>query len=229
VRAVQATIRERVRGVADRLVFLSADRLRRLRWLDARLPWGIGRRLLGRLELLAAGLEVLQGVPNEAALKLAYWRSASSTCPASRDPSRDGVGLLWYSPLVPMIPTAARQAVCLVRDVCPRHGIEPIITFSTVAEGCFDSTVPLLFDVTDAEQVRRASACYEELFERGTALGFVPYRVGVGQMHLLTRRAGPAAALGARLQRALDPHGLLSPGRYVASDPPVSNLPGKVG
>jgi hypothetical protein len=74
--------------------------------------------------------------------------------------------------------------------------------------------VPLLFDRSNAQSERNAVRCFEELYDEGRTLGFMPYRIGAQFMpRLASAGAGVAPVIGS-LKRALDPHGVLAPGRY---------------
>ncbi|MCK6491195.1 MAG: hypothetical protein L6R48_23335, partial [Planctomycetes bacterium] len=53
------------------------------------------------------------------------------------------------------------------------------------------------------------------LRDQGCARGWVPYRVGTDDQAWLAERLGPAWSLVGRLKEALDPHGLIAPGRYA--------------
>jgi hypothetical protein len=56
--------------------------------------------------------------------------------------------------------------------------------------------------------------CFEELFEEGLALGFVPYRIGSQFMNALARHRGRVGPLMQSVKSALDPTLVLAPGRY---------------
>ena len=130
------------------------------------------------------------------------------------NPARDGCGLIWYSPLVPMASASVRRYVTMVHKVCSRHGIEPLITLTSLSDRCFDSSVPLLFDRSDANATRRAHACYLALLEAGKNAGFLPYRIGIQAMDWLVRPGLPYWDLVATIKSAIDPQGIISPGRY---------------
>lgn len=213
VAAAQKEIRAALAGVASRLLFLSQDNantlLRVARWI----PGSAGQRLSSTAGTLARSLELVLGRPNETALPLAYWRSpAGGSTP--RNPARDGCGLIWYAPLVPMRGPGARAYVDFVTTVTRRHGIEPLLTFTSLSDKLFDSTVPLLFDRTDPSAVAAAQACYEELIAGGRERGWFPYRVAIGAMPGLAALTNESSSLHARLRRELDPDDLLAPGRY---------------
>lgn len=214
VAAAQREIRAALGGVASRLMFLSPAQASRLSTLAGWIPGAIGRRLGGTADMIAKSLALVDGRPNETALPLVYWRNRNAPLGAWRDPSRDGCGLIWFAPLVPMRPAGVRAYVDLVGAVTRAHRIEPLITLTSISDKLFDSTVPLIFDRGDAAQVAAAGACYDDLLERGRRLGVFPYRVGINAMATLSRLQGEAGAFQARLRRDLDPDSLIAPGRY---------------
>ena len=160
------------------------------------------------------------GVPNETALPLAYWKHRDPPAPgADLDPAGDGCGLIWYAPLVDAHAERVRKYVDLAVRVTAAYGMEPLLTLSSLSERCFGSTLPLLFDARSPEEARRAAQCHEALLAHGKDCGFVPYRVGVQDMDWLVRQAPEHWRLVARLKQALDPGGIIAPGRYAAHSP----------
>jgi len=214
VRAAQREIKSRLKGLASRLMFVTPQRAQTLHALSKLLPGKLGNRLQALSGTLRQSLDLVSGRPNETALPLAYWRSRSVQAGTPRNPAADGCGLLWYAPLVPMDAAAARNYVELVRETTARHGMEPLITFTTLGDRLFDSTVPILFDEREPGARARAWACYEELLERGRERGFFPYRLPVDAMPHLRRLAPQATAFNDRLARAIDPQRRLAPDRY---------------
>lgn len=214
VKAAQKEIRAALKGVASRLLFLSQDNANTLLALARWLPGPAGRRLSSTASTLANSMELVLGRPNETALPLAYWRNRRAPGAGPRDPARDGCGLIWYAPLVPMRGEGARAYVEMVREITRRHGIEPLLTFTSLSDKLFDSTVPLLFDRDAPAAVAAAQACYKELIVAGRERGWFPYRVGVDAMPEVTGLLKDAERLHARLRHALDPQDLLAPGRY---------------
>lgn len=214
VAAAQKEIKRALAGVGTRMLFLSPGNARTLAKLAKLLPGGAGQRLGSTAATLAKSLDLVAGRPNETALPLAYWRNPGKQPDDGRDPGRDGCGLLWYAPLVPMRPQYARAYVNLVTRVAKKHGMEPLLTFTSVNERLFDSTVPLLFDRNQPEAVARAHACYKELLEEGRKIGVFPYRVGIDTMAAIKVNQTHSLAFHARLKQALDPGNLVAPGRY---------------
>lgn len=219
VRAVRRRLRQLLKPSTTRLVFVTEHNLTRIETLTRFAPKRMTRRVGKLAQTLRSTLDILRGRPNEVALELAYWRSGTRPPPGQPlNPARDGCGLIWYAPLVPMQAEAVAQYLRMVEDTCPRYGLNPLVTLTSLNARCFDSTVPLLFDRDDPTAVARAQACYNKLIERGTQAGFVPYRLTNDAMGRLNREAPVFSAITARLKTALDPEHMIAPGRYV-SDP----------
>jgi 4-cresol dehydrogenase (hydroxylating) len=219
VAAARRTVREALGREVGRISFVGA----RGAALLAR-----GARLLGRAsglatlaERIGGSLRILQGHPDGVALPLAYWRLARTVrASGALDPARDGCGLIWYAPLVPAQPDLVPRYVSATERQCRAHGIEPLITLSSLSDRCFDSSVPLLFDPAQAGAAERAHRCYDALLREGLALGVAPYRVHVGAMQAIVRADTPYWRAVGAIKRALDPLGIVAPGRYAPIEKP---------
>ena len=214
VEAAQKEMKSALGEIATRMMFITPERSKQLERLTKLVPGKWGQGLQGMTATLAKSLELVSGRPNETALPLAYWRGANLQVGEIKNPGRDGCGLIWYAPLVPMRPADLRAYVSMVKEIAPRHGLEPLITLTTLSDKLFDSTVPLLFDRSDVTAVKSAKACYEELFVTGRAKGWFPYRIAVDSMANLSALQSDSKIFHQRLRKDLDPHDLLSPGRY---------------
>lgn len=215
VKAVRAQIRKRLRGIGRRMLFMSPSAVGRYQRLLRALPGTIGGPLRRQLSKVDLTLRVLAGEPNELALPLAYWR-AGVAVPQDRalDPARDGCGLLWHAPLVPMVPERVRAYTALTERLCAEHGIEPLITLTSLSHRCFDSTVPILFNRSEPTQEQRAHACRAALLDACLAEGFVPYRIAADQMAAVIDPQQPYWRLVRSIKNAVDPAELIAPGRY---------------
>jgi len=214
VAAARPIIKRLLKPIAARLVFLTPGLVSRLNYWVAKLPIVRHQPIAHTLATLANSLRLFAGQPSEIALPLAYWRSGQRP-PAGQpmNPARDGCGLIWYSPLVPLQPAAVRAYTTMVERICREHRIEPLITLTSVSDRCFDSTVPILFDRADPVATEQAHACYHTLFAAGQQLGCVPYRLGVQSMPTLNEQNAVPELLK-RLKQAVDPQGIIAPGRY---------------
>ncbi|MGE0861748.1 MAG: FAD-binding oxidoreductase [Gammaproteobacteria bacterium] len=215
VAGAKAAVAHCLKPLVKRLVFVSGERLRPAKALVEAVPLLARGRLGNIVTTLDKTLRLLDGEPSDIALPLAYWKTPARR-PATGDmnPARDGCGLLWYAPLVPMKAAITRSFVTMAESVCVKHGMEPLITLTSLSDRCFDSTVPLLFDQDDAGETARAHACLEELLTTGQQLGFSPYRVGIESMAHVVRPDTTFWQLAGELKRTVDAGNLLAPGRY---------------
>jgi 4-cresol dehydrogenase (hydroxylating) len=216
VRAATRTIRRVLGGKVDRLTFLTDRRLQLLQ----RFPKASGRLLRMNVPDLLRTLEgsygMMKGIPSEIALGLAYWRNRRPM-PAANDinPARDNCGLMWFAPIIPVTAEHVAEFRSIIEPIFLKYRFEACITLTAVNERCFDCTLPLLFDNDDPAEATRAQQCYEELVERCKERGYVAYRLGLQSMDSETGRDDVFWKVASRLKGALDPQGILAPGRYA--------------
>lgn len=215
VAAARKDIQIQLERVASRILFLSAKRIRLAKQVFSKVPFIRGRHFIRTLDTLEKSLQLVNGRPNNTALPLAYWRNRSTKpCTEPLDPARDGCGIIWYAPLIPMRAKNVRQYVDMVTAVTTAHGIEPLITLTSVSERVFSSSVPLLFDKDNAKESARAKRCYSVLLDEGQKLGFFPYRLGIEAMHKFQNHCPAHASFIRRLKKGIDPNNLIAPSRY---------------
>jgi hypothetical protein len=215
VKAARRAVRAILKSAVSRLVFFTPSSAARFNRLLRHIPPLRDGRMAQRARALDAAMQLIAGSPSEIALPLAYLRSAASPQPGvEMDPARDGCGLIWYSPLVPMNPDRVRCYVDMIEGICVAHGIEPLITLTSLSNRCFDSSVPLLFDRSDASQAARAQSCYRALFEAGRSEGFLPYRMAIHAMEWISRSNTPFWDTVAAIKSAIDRDRIIAPGRY---------------
>jgi 4-cresol dehydrogenase (hydroxylating) flavoprotein subunit len=216
VKAAQREIRALLRPLASRLVFISPKGARRLARAGTLMPSYLRSKVGRNLEMLERSLQLVAGRPNETALPLCYWSNGKQPrAGADMDPARDGCGVSWYSPLVPMKPETVTAYVQMVTAIMGEYRMEPLITLTSLSDRCFDSTVPLLFDLDSEDSHKNAERCYWALLEAGRRQGFLPYRVGIQTMNWLSRNDTTFWQVVREIKKTLDPHTIISPGRYV--------------
>jgi 4-cresol dehydrogenase (hydroxylating) len=223
VLAARRVVRRLLRPIADRVVFMTPERSALLNRVFGAVPGLRSSRTAKALEALGQSLEIMAGEPGEMALRLAYWLKGTPSLSGSLDPARDGCGLIWYPPLVPMKPASVRDYVNMINEVCKAHSIEPLITLTSLTDRCFDSSVPLLFDRSDPREVGRATECFDALFDAGQKLGCVPYRLGIQAMAKVTDTPATFWDVVRTIKSAMDPDDILAPGRYTPRMPSAGN------
>jgi 4-cresol dehydrogenase (hydroxylating) len=213
-RATCRLIRRCLCGNVRQIRIYSPSDIRRLRWLSA-LATSVGwTQLTGLVDRLEAAIGIVCGVPSTFALPLAYAKSGRAKDRTAPNPARDGCGLFWYSPIVPLRSGVVEQFIEFAERTCSKHGLSAPITLTTLSPRCYASTIPLLFDRINPDSELRARMCFEELYKDGLTLGFVPYRMGAQFMPALARSDASVAPVVRAVKCALDPNQVLAPGRY---------------
>ncbi len=159
-------------------------------------------------------LDFLQGIPHEGSLRSVYWRKRAPPPASELDPDRDGCGVLWVCPAVPLRGADVVRAVKLCEEKMPAHGFEPLIAMIAQTERVMYLVPLIIYDRDVDGEDGRALACHDALLEALRAFGYLPYRLGVQSMRSLAPPRDEHGAVLRRIKAALDPSGVLSPGRY---------------
>jgi len=169
------------------------------------------------LSVLDPVYKLLKGIPTDSPLASAYWRKKSGPA-AHPDPDRDGCGLIWCSPVLPNTGAAAREVTSLASRLLLEHGFEPQMSISMATERTLVCVITIAYDRDVPGEDGRATACYRQLLDELLARGYPPYRLPVTSMESFGASSGFTRTVET-LKRALDPQGILAPGRYAARHP----------
>ena len=123
-------------------------------------------------------------------------------------------GMLACLPIIPMDGATVADALSLVDSVCQRYDLTPAVAVNPIDGDCLESVINVYFDRRVPEQVARAQACNRKLHETLLAEGFRFYRADIENMRLLMDDKAPFWRTVRLLKGALDPDGILAPGRY---------------
>lgn len=210
----------RVKGA--RLNFISDELLRFIEIFQKPIAFVTRMDLPGMLKVLRPVHNMMKGQPSAQFLTSSYWRM--KTAPNGRfDMDKDNVGLIWSAFVAPADAKNARQLMDIVDTVLPEFGFEPAVTLTLLNERCIDAVVSISFDRTaSAPDGQRwdelALQCRDKLYQSMFSCGFYPYRTDVSKMAEMVLCGDPQyLQVLADLKHALDPHGILAPGRYIAS------------
>ena len=218
VKAVAGEVTRALRGY--RLKFVDDRKLataKRLRdWLICLGMKSGAAKLSELLDLIEPVYGLLKGKPTDEPLAGAGWRVRASTPPQPIDPLDAHAGLIWVSPVLPTRGLEAKQLMSLIEPIYIKYGFEALVTFTMITERAMVCVTNLSFDKRDAKEVIRAQACYEELIESLIEAGHIPYRTGPGGYEkLITCQPSVFWDVAGQIKHALDPKGIISPGRYV--------------
>ena len=94
-----------------------------------------------------------------------------------------------------------------------------MISLTMITGRAIACVISISYDRDIAGEDERALACYRTLAEKVTALGYNSYRLGIHSMEEMGSSQSYLDLL-AKLKSALDPAGILAPGRYDARQNP---------
>ena len=142
--------------------------------------------------------ELMYGIPNLQEFGLYNWR---------------GGGSMWFAPVSEARGSECRKQAGLAKRILHKHGLDYVGEF-IVGPRDMHHIIDVLFDRTDADETRRADACFNELLDEFEKEGYAVYRVNTRFQERVAQSYGKAKRdLEHTLKRALDPNNILAPGR----------------
>lgn len=141
-------------------------------------------------------------------LRSAYWKK--KTFPDDPDPDRDHCGVMWIAPRVPMRGALVLETASTIERILRAHEFEPSISMRVLHGRSVQIVCGLFYDRDEDGMDDKAEAARNAVWRELSPRGIQPYRHAVGSM-ALPEDDHPAS----RIRRALDPNGILAPGRYL--------------
>jgi 4-cresol dehydrogenase (hydroxylating) len=212
VSAAKAVLRRALAGKVDRLQFVDDRILRIVARYGKPFRFVTGWDLNRTLKVLAPVYNLMKGIPTDAPLESAYWRKKTAI-PASMDPDRDGCGLLWCSPTFPSTGAHAADVADVATRIVLEHGFEPQMSISLKGDRNSICVIAISYDRAVPGEDERALSCYKTLTQELLARGYPPYRLNIESMRYVSSSTEYSQVLRS-LKAALDPGGILAPGRY---------------
>jgi len=213
VKEARRLIRVALAGKAKQLQFLDDRKLRLAALFAKPYEWVSGWKLERTLAVLKPVYGLMKGIPTDHPLCSTYWRKRTPP-PASMDPDRDRCGLLWCSPVAPANGRDARAVAELATAIVLEHGFEPAISITMITERALACIISLGYDRDVPGEDERAMQCRHDLLRRLGEAGYYSYRLNIGGMSSMDDGTEYQRFLRT-LRSALDPNGILAPGRYV--------------
>jgi 4-cresol dehydrogenase (hydroxylating) len=208
-------VKEALRGRVARLQFLDDRKLE----LAARFakPYGAitGWNLSRALELVRPVYGLMKGIPTDQPLRSCYWRKKA--IPEQMDLDRDRCGLLWCAPIAPLEGTDAATISGIAARILLEFGFEPMISLTLLTERTLGCVISITYDRDVAGEDEKALACHEHLLRELNEKGYFPYRLGIQSMDQMQGKMQGMTGYNTLLRTlkdALDPNGILAPGRY---------------
>ncbi|MGH8694850.1 MAG: FAD-binding oxidoreductase [Burkholderiales bacterium] len=219
VRLQGRLLRRALSGARARVVVLSE---RKLTWAERFAPAiersGLIPGLSPKLRAARSLAGLLSGQPSAAFLRGSYWRRREgipNDLSDASDPAADGCGILWLTAVLPFRASDVKGLSVALEEVFATHGFDFLATLSMISERALVAIVTIAFDPSDPSEAERARECYRAGLRRALELGYPPYRVGIDAMDLLGQDGEDEFWKATEaLKRALDPDGIIAPGRY---------------
>lgn len=194
-------------------------------FLQKEIPALIGSRCLSmgffsEAEAEEAGLGPVfgcnSGIPTEYFLKAMY--RSEDLNPEENDLQIDHgpLGMLCCLPVLPLESSSITACLDILSSIHRDFGIQPATTLNPMNDQCLESVINIYFDRNNPDDVNRAHQANLEMSRRFYQAGFRFYRLDVKLMKEFIMPSNPHWKLVHRLKEALDPGGILSPGRYSA-------------
>jgi len=214
LRASVRALRRAMRGVArvtildDARIAFARAALRRLGFSDYL------RRQAALLEAVWPLYELTKGIPTDAPLHSVYWPVGDAEPDDWREPDRGPAGLLYCLPILPAEGGTAAAAMQWAEEIFGRRGFTPYSTLNLMDDRSFECVITLAFDRERPERQSAAHEAIRELEDRYAAEGFPVYRTGLASLPRLVRADDPFWQTAREVKKALDPNGIIAPGRY---------------
>lgn len=160
---------------------------------------------------------VLLGKPTWQVLKSAYFKTDLTPADRDLDPARDGCGVIWMAPAVPMSRSEIETAQKLASSLFDRHGFNLSACFTMMNQRTLFFLVGIFFDQNNTEEKIRAQRLYEDLHHEFSNKGFQHYRGGVSDWRARQKNTETVSAtrqLLSDLKKVVDPNDILAPSRY---------------
>ena len=185
---------------------------RRLKLLRLAERLGIAAKVPGNNLLAAWDNNPLLGHIDADNLQGLFWRK-KEVLPDRRDPALQQCGLHWNAFLLPFEGALMEAAFAQLDELCFAFGFEPVLSFILVNDRYVRVFHQLIFDRENADEEHQAARCQRAVFDYLEQAGFSHYRLDILQMNT---RPGLLKndSLNKKLKAALDPQGIISPGRY---------------
>jgi 4-cresol dehydrogenase (hydroxylating) len=155
----------------------------------------------------------LKGYPDSSSLRMIYalTKTEPPADPKEMDADQLPFGMKSIVAIVPPVGEHVRKAADIIAGVREEFKVNTKDSF--FGDGRF--LVTMHFVRTDANQVTAAEQAQVAIWDRLTAAGYMPYRVPVDGMERLVASRPDFFAHVKKLKEALDPNGIIAPGRYA--------------
>jgi 4-cresol dehydrogenase (hydroxylating) flavoprotein subunit len=211
--AVRSSLKKILKPHLAQIIFLNEDRIRRFRILARCVPGKMKKKILRQVQQGQDILQIVRGEPRALELRLVY-KHVPIQPDGLKDPVKEGVGVIWYAPIIPLKEAVISQIVPAIQAVLRTYGFPEAISLTTVNERCAMGVIPIIYKRPDDKD--NAHRCFDALLQAGRKAGCFPYRLPIHVMESLPQEGQTFWNLARTIKAAVDPQHIFSPGRYGA-------------
>ena len=125
-------------------------------------------------------------------------------------------GFVCTLPALPFAGADVTEALALVESISAKHGVSAALTLSGLSTIALEGFFRVYFDRADEAAVATAHRWNSELHDALAAAGIHPYRISIAEMpRYFETQNDPYLDALAKIKSALDPQGIIAPGRYA--------------
>jgi 4-cresol dehydrogenase (hydroxylating) len=179
--------------------------------------WFSGRLLnlsMPMIQALPALYGIYRGIPTEQIVRRAYFRSRVERPAKNVHVAQDGVGLIWFGPLVPLEGQVVFDLVDLYRSEFRDHGFDCYITILMLNARTAVPLMGILYRTDDPAECERAVTLYRKLCDDSLRRGYQQFRCGRLGWDSIYRHNPALLALNTKIKAVFDPRHTIAPGKY---------------
>ncbi len=169
--------------------------------------------LKNRIGEMGKLINLIKGYPNSFTLKIAY--TGNETKFVQKDPALDRIGLLWFAPILPLKINDFLICNSVFDEVLPKYNQKKFYTYTNFDQKLVEATIPLYFDIEDANSQNMAYQCWFELYEKLKIHGIIPYRFSINMMDKCCVKNSTGQKIIQNLKKQVDPKNLFAKERYT--------------
>ncbi|MCJ2185071.1 FAD-binding oxidoreductase [Novosphingobium sp. 1949] len=126
---------------------------------------------------------------------------------------RGGGGSMWFAPVTVAKGSETVEQTRLAKEILAEYGLDYVAEY-IVGMRDMHHIIDVLYDRSDPDEMARAHECFAKLLTEFGKRGYAVYRVNTAFMDQSADLYGPVKrAVDRTLKRALDPKGILAPGK----------------
>ena len=211
VRANLAEVRERMRGIATVRVLDEAKLALGFRVMHALRFFRSARANAAAIAAIRPLHVLALGQPTDAAIDNLLWRYGRSDLPAT-ELDKTNCGLIFINPALPMDGALVATIVRELEDIARPFELYMTINIETATS--LVAVINLLFDRSNQAEVAAAHATADALHAHLRTRQLEVYRARADMMTSVVDAADPYWQTVGAIKHALDPNGVIAPGRY---------------